>query len=805
MRAAAAVALVLALGAGIAADAAPRRDYASIALNVLPPGEAQAGSHLTDQLAMYDGLTPLGGTVTAAELRRFFKPETLGLGGVRPARTERPRAGVRILRDRWDVPHVYGTTRANTEFGAGWVTAEDRGLYLQLLRGPARIAALDVPGYDAFGLATSGRQFVPSAQTEAFLAQQVSLLRSAGPRGLQMLRDVDAYLAGVNAYFKSQGGFVQPFTRNDVIAIGALVGAVFGAGGGGEALSSELLGALEQRLGAAGGLGAWNDLREAEDPEAPVTIAKPFPYETGQTAPGPGNVMLDPGSFVSAATTTQRRLMSNALLVGAKRSANGHPIFVAGPQVGYFAPEILMEEDLHGGGLDARGVAFPGLGFYLQIGRGVDYAWSATSASSDVIDTFAETLCGGDDVHYVYKGACRAMDTFDAGTLKGAPGAPDSELVYRTTVHGPVFGYASAGGKRVALSLARSTRGRELLSAIPFQELTTDAVHDPASFFAAMGKFELTFNWMYADSKHIAFYSSGRLPLRADGVNGGLPTNGDGDYEWRGFLAAGAHAHGADPARGTIVNWNNKPAAEFSAADSNFSYGSVYRVDLLNAALAAHVRHTPASVVAAMNLAAGEDLRRFRIWGELRDMLVRTPAPNARDQRMVDLVQAWDGNRLDRNGDGKIDDAGAAIMDAAWPRIAHAILDPVIGPEASALLARLQPPDQPPNSQGSAYEVGWYGYVDKDLRDVAGPPPRGAFSRKYCGGGDVLACSRVLWAAVDAAGDALQAAQGPDPSAWRADANAERIGFAGFAPLTMRWTNRPTFQQVISFSAHRPG
>ena len=79
-----------------------------------------------------------------------------------------------------------------------------------------------------------------------------------------------------------------------------------------------------------------------------------------------------------------------------------------------------MEEDLHGGGLDARGVAFPGLGFYLQIGRGPDYAWSATSATSDVIDQFAETLCGGDTVHYLYKGTCTPMGTFDAGTLKGA-------------------------------------------------------------------------------------------------------------------------------------------------------------------------------------------------------------------------------------------------------------------------------------------------------------------------------------------------------------------------------------------------
>ncbi len=261
-----------------------------------------------------------------------------------------------------------------------------------------------------------------------------------------------------------------------------------------------------------------------------MTIASPFPYETGPAGIGPGNVALDPGSFTAAGPalrTEQHRLMSNALLISGKRSANGHPIFVAGPQVGYFSPEILMEEDLHGGGLDARGVAFPGLGFYLQIGRGPDYAWSATSASSDVTDQFAETLCGGDDLHYLFKGTCRAMGTFDAGTLKGLGTTPDTELTFHTTVHGPVVGYATSNGTKVAIASQRSTRGRELLAAIPFQTLTTAAVHSPQQFFQTMAGFDLTFNWFYADSKHIAMYSSGRLPLRAPGVDPGLPTNGE--------------------------------------------------------------------------------------------------------------------------------------------------------------------------------------------------------------------------------------------------------------------------------------
>ena len=150
----AAAALVLGLAP---TSAAPRRPYDGVALNVLPPGEDGGftiGTHSLDQLRLYDRLTPLGGAVTARDLTRFFKPAHLGMAGERTLRTERPagRPGLRILRDRWDVPHVFGRTRADVEFGAGWATAEDRGFLMELLRGPGRISALDVPGLDAFSL-----------------------------------------------------------------------------------------------------------------------------------------------------------------------------------------------------------------------------------------------------------------------------------------------------------------------------------------------------------------------------------------------------------------------------------------------------------------------------------------------------------------------------------------------------------------------------------------------------------------------------------------------------------------------------
>jgi hypothetical protein len=80
---------------------------------------------------------------------------------------------------------------------------------------------------------------------------------------------------------------------------------------------------------------------------------------------------------------------------------------------------------------------------------------------------------------------------------------------------------------------------------------------------------------------------------------------------------------------------------------------------------------------------------------------------------------------------------------------------------------------------------------------------RGPYATRFCGGGDLGACRASLWAALEAAGVGLAASQGANPESWRADANRERINYSPL-PRTMRWANRPTFQQVITFKGHRP-
>lgn len=797
---------VFALGA---AGAAPRIDYAGVAYDVLAPGENGSvafNANTNDQAKLYDGLTPLFDKVTDADIKKWYKPNTFGPGPAKPTKTEDiGRGDVTVVRDRFGVAHVNGKTRAGVWYAAGWIAAEDRGLLMDLLRSAGRLSAIDAPGFNAFAVALSGRKFVPSAQTEAFLAKQFDLVRAFGAEGKQALADVDAFLQGLNGYNKNAGLPIAQWTRNDVIAVATVIAARFGAGGGDEPRRAEFLSALRKQLGAAKGDEVWNDLSELDDPEAPVAVPGRFPYAATRALGGRGTVVLDDGGTKAPALRVQPSGMSNAILIGAGRSANGHPIFVAGPQVGYYFPEVFLEYDLHGGGIDVRGVAVPGVP-YVVIGRGMDYAWSATSSNSDIIDTYVETLCGGDDVHYLYKGECRAMTTFDAGVLKGSPGKPDTPVVFKETVHGPVIGYATVSGVKVALSQKRATRGREAVSLIPFKEMNENVPTSAKGFIEVMSKNELAFNWHYADSKSIAIFSSARLPVRPAGVDPQLPTVGTGEFEWQGFAPPSAHAQAIDPSTGFIVNWNQRPAHGYGAADDNWAFGSVHRVDLLAMGVAAKKKHTVASVVSLMNKAATQDLRAVRLLPTIAAVLKGGAAPSARAQQMLGLMEAWaakGASRLDRDLDGKVDDPGAAIMDAAWSKLANAATAPVLG-ALTERLAALMDRDDAPGPGGSSYISGWYGYLDKDLRTLLGRPVQGAFKTKFCGAGDLAACRTALWAAIEAAGAELATAQGAEPAAWRADATAERIRFSpGILTDSMRWANRPTFQQVMQFTAHR--
>ena len=799
----------------IVSPAGAQVDFSGPAFNILAPGQfggLPANQYSTDQGRLYDALTPLQGHVTAVDLSRYYLSEKFGVTGPVIRREQTGRPGLQILRDNHDIPHIYGRTRDDVMFGSGWVAAEDRGLLLLEGFGPAYLATLDVPGINPFGLVTSARSFTPSPQAIAFVTAQENVLRRAGAKGRQVLRDLQDWIDGINAYEASpqQAGPKLPHAKlADAIAGFAFIGSIFGNGGGGEVANSDFLARLRARLGTVAGTKVFRDLRSVNDPEAPTTISKAFPYDGVPTGPTPGAMVIDPGSESSSAsaavdaTTASRRLASNFIIAGHTHSADGHPLAVMGPQLGYYYPEIVMQGDLHGGGIDARGIIAP-ISPYVFIGRGRDFAWSLTSAGSQNEQQFLEQLCEPSgaaptraSTHYMYKGRCRAMQLFDAGRLGAGDGQPARELTYYETVHGPVSGTVTVHGRPYAVALDRSTRGDEPGGELALSDLDSDRVHSPQDFFRAVNQFGTTFNWPYIDSHQIAYFSSGKLPIMAPGTDPSLPALGTGRYDWRGWLSLNAHPHMIAPRSDVLTNWNNKPAPGWGAASDNYGYGSVHRVQLYRGFTTGMHENDDVSI---MNRAATEDLRTIAVWPIIRRVLDGGPAPSALAAQAANLIDSWraqGASRIDLNLDGRIDAPGAAVMDTAWDGIARAVMSPVLGPLTDTLAHLI------PTSSTPSFDPGWFGYVSKDLRTELGMKVRGPYSRRYCGNGSLTACRASLWAAIGAAAAKLASTEGPNPAAWYSSATAERISFTpGLIPFTMRWTNRSTFQQVIEFSGH---
>src|SRR5947209_2433748 len=211
-----------------------------IARYVLPPGDyggLPTSPYSLDQLALYSGLTPLRRNVSLSDVFHFYLPmdfRPIGATQIEPV----GRSDVTVTYDAYGIPHIVGRTRAGMMFGAGWVMARDRGLLLQFGRNPARAAVADIPGLDAFSLVTSATPYTPSREAEALVAQQrQELVGAYGTEGRQMLRDMADYTDGVNAYYRTNhipipGG--RAFDANDVIAVAAFIGSIFGNGGGDE-------------------------------------------------------------------------------------------------------------------------------------------------------------------------------------------------------------------------------------------------------------------------------------------------------------------------------------------------------------------------------------------------------------------------------------------------------------------------------------------------------------------------------------------------------------------------------------------
>src|SRR3954451_4649629 len=349
--------------------------------NVLPAGEAgvsnvfQLGQfeangsrpkHWDDQEPLYDGLLYASPHLTEADVPKYFKDATFGVQPDDVESTITPRPGVTIVRDKgYGVPHIYGDTFEDVEFGAGYAGAQDRLFLIDVLRHTGRATLSSFIGGSAGNRAQDQMQWAIAPYTEDDLQKQIDQgLERYGAEGEKVKRGAEAFVAGVNQYideaklnptklpaeYAAIGKTPEPFKLTDVIAEASLIGGIFGKGGGAEVKSALLVRALEKRFGVKKGRRAWADFRSKNDPEAPTTILKKrFPYETarafskrGLALPDPVSVMLTPpvppadASATTAAASDENTIgaqisraldghESNWLLLPKRKSVGGHP------------------------------------------------------------------------------------------------------------------------------------------------------------------------------------------------------------------------------------------------------------------------------------------------------------------------------------------------------------------------------------------------------------------------------------------------------------------------------------------------
>lgn len=772
---------VATIAAALTAALAPGSASAGVlrAESILPPGQSgfvsiagvASGSgspHLYDQQPLF------------IDFRR--KPALFG----QPGTEEVPRAGVRIVRDGFGVPAISGDSDTDVWWGAGYAVAQDRLFELELFRRATtgRLAEILGRGYLDDDLI---------ARRDYYTGPELDELAAALPA--QFRARFEAYRDGVNAWIahvRANGGdmpgeFVatnaplDDWTLRDSIAIGIFLARTVPSGDGNELLNLQTLRAIGPR--------SFERIVPLRVARQVVTVPPEngaFPSQPGRT-PRRERAAFRRSQRVSAAwelpglvqPSADRRSVAAGMIgqvggsymVAVRRRRDRHAFLFNGPQLGFAVPELFVELELHGPGIDVRGVTAPGVPV-IGIGHNGNVAWGFTSGLSDEDDLYAEQVVPGQTERYRFKGEERAMECRDERFAFNSPptdllgGAlPESgEQVERIcrTIHGPV--QARARGTAYARRYALWKRELETLEGLA----DLNVARSVRDVDAAMRKVTWNENVIAADSQgNIGYWHPGLHPLRPLGFDERLPYPGTGEAEWRGLLDRRRTPHVINPRQGWLVNWNNVPSAGWTSGDAPASErlgGPFHRAAWLRR-LARRVAKAPSFEAMEQLIHDAGTIAQQRPLAQVR--LARARALASGPAAVVlDAILAWDGSYHRTAADGTVD-PGVAAWDALKAQLEKIALVK-LGKEAAKVAGAPSNNHQFDASNGQAYA----------LRSL---PP-----------------SAWVSAAAAAFGDLARRFGSEDPARWREPRRMYDVAAqgAGQAP-PLPFFDRGTWEQVV--------
>lgn len=417
---------------------------------------------------------------------------------------------VRILRDTWGVPHIYGKTDADTAFGLAYAHAED-----------------DMPTIIEALLGCRGRLASVQGQAGAPIDFMVHLLRIWDDIDAKYEADLspetraicEAYAAGLNYYAalhtKEVPRKLLPFTGKDVVAGFVFKGPFFY---GLDNAVQELFGKERRR---------------------PVSQKQDNPAKAAR-----------------AFLTSDLEIGSNTFAVSPKRSADGSTFLNVnshqpweGP-VAWYEAHLISEE-----GWDCVGGTFPGAPIILH-GHNRDLGWAHTVNKPDLIDIYVLEMNPDNPNQYRFDGEWKDLEVRKA-PIKVKLWGPISWTFKREvlwSVYGPTtrqdhgvyaIRYANMGDIRQVEQWYRMNKARnfdEWQSAMRMQATAS-------------------LNTAYADRKgNIYYLYNAKSPIRADGYNWKQYLPGDtSETLWTEFYPFERCPQVLNPNSGFLLNCNSTP------------------------------------------------------------------------------------------------------------------------------------------------------------------------------------------------------------------------------------------------------
>ncbi|MFF0186690.1 penicillin acylase family protein [Streptomyces sp. NPDC005244] len=265
---------------------------------------------------------------------------------------------------------------------------------------------------------------------------------------------------------------------------------------------------------------------------------------------------------------------SNSWVVSGSHTITGKPLLANDPHLSASLPSVWYQMGLHCTSLSAKcqydvaGYTFAGMPGVV-IGHNQDIAWGMTNSGVDVTDLYLEKITGEG---YTYDGKVLPFTTRKE-TIKVA-GGTSKTIVVRSTEDGmPLLSDRDDElvkvGKKATVDSGAPDRGDGYAIALRWTALnpgnSMDAVFemDKASDWTEFRKASTSFdvpsqNLVYADTEgNIGYQLPGRIPTRAEGDDGSLPSPGwESKYRWTGYIKQSALPYEYNPKRGYIVTAN---------------------------------------------------------------------------------------------------------------------------------------------------------------------------------------------------------------------------------------------------------